>query len=199
MELQTRVTNILTKPRVEWPVIAAEPTDAATLYKTYIAILAAIPPIASLIGMTFIGVTVPLLGSYRIGLVHGLTGAVVSYALALAGVYIAAIVIDNLAPQFRSQSNLLQALKLVAYASTPSWVAGVLSIVPPLAALAVLAGLYGIYLFYLGVGPMMKTPPDKVVPYMIVSAIVIIIVTAVMGTITGSITAALFVGPRIGF
>jgi hypothetical protein len=198
MDLQTRVTNILTKPREEWPVIVAESTDVETLYKSYIAILAAIPPIGTFIGMTFIGIGVPLLGTYRLSVVHGVTTAVIQYVLGLAGVYIAAMVIDRLAPMFQSQSNAIQALKLVAYAWTATWLAGVLSVIPALGALGILAGLYSIYLFYLGVTPLMKTPAEKVVPYMVVSAVAIIIVMAVLGFITTAVTGAMFVDPRIG-
>ena len=43
MSLQERVTRILKQPQSEWPVIEAEQTDTATLYKSYIAPLAAIP------------------------------------------------------------------------------------------------------------------------------------------------------------
>jgi len=55
MDLQTGVTRILSAPKEEWPVIAAERTDAPTLYREYIAILAAMPPLSSFLGMTFIG------------------------------------------------------------------------------------------------------------------------------------------------
>ena len=65
----------------------------------------------------------------------------------------------------------------MAYAYTPVWVAGVLHLVPLLGALVILAAFYAVYLFYLGLTPVMKTPPDKIVPYMIVSAIVVVVVT----------------------
>ena len=47
MNLVQRVQDILLKPQETWPVIAAESTDAAALYKNYLLILAAIAPIAS--------------------------------------------------------------------------------------------------------------------------------------------------------
>src|SRR5437588_48670 len=133
VNIQTRVVNILTKPKEEWSVIAAETTDAKTLTTSYIAILAAIPPAAAFIGLSIIG----------IGIVHGLSSAIVQYVLSIVGVHLAAIVIDKLAPTFKSQPSAIQSLKLVAYASTASWVAGVLNILPPLSPLAILAGLYG--------------------------------------------------------
>jgi len=186
MDLVPRVTNILTKPKQEWPVIAGEATDVAALYKEYIALLAAVPAICSFIGMTVIGVPIPFFGTMRIGVMSGLTGLIVRYVLSLASAYVAAIIIEKLAPTFQSQGNTVQALKLVAYASTPVWVAGVLGLFPPLAPLGILAGLYGVYLFYLGLPNLMQTPPDKVIPYMIVSAIVIIVMYLIVGAITAA-------------
>jgi uncharacterized membrane protein len=186
MDLVPRVTNILTKPKQEWPVIASESTDVATLYKEYIVLLAAVPAICSFIGMTVIGVPIPFFGTMRVGVVSGLTGLVVRYVLSLAAAYVAAIIVEKLAPTFQSQGSTIQALKLVAYASTPAWVAGVLSLFPPLVPLTILAGLYGVYLFYLGLPHLMKTPPDKVIPYMIVSAIVIFVMYLIVGAVTAA-------------
>lgn len=197
MNLQTRVVNILTKPKQEWPVIAEEQTGISALYSSYVLPLAAIPVVATLIGMSVFGMPVPFVGTYRVGVVQGLTTAVVSYVLALAGLYVAALVIQKLAPTFQSEPNLVQAFKLAAYASTPGWVAGILHIIPLLGLLVVLASLYGIYLFYLGVSPLMKTPADKVIPYMIVSAVVLIVVYLIVGVITGAVTGAMFAVPRM--
>jgi hypothetical protein len=191
MDLQTRVINILTRPQTEWTVIASESTDVATLYKSYIMILAAIPPVATYIGMTVFGISLPLMDRYRVGAVQGFTSAVVQYVLSLVGVYVASIVIDKLAPTFKSQSNAMQALKLVAYASTASWLAGALSIIPALSPLAIVGGLYGIYLFYLGVAPLMKTPSDKIIPYMVVSAVVVIVVMFVTGVVATAMTGVM--------
>lgn len=189
MDLQTRVVNILTKPGDEWPVIAGETTDAATLIKGYVAILAAIPAVGSFIGSVVVGVSVPFLGSIRVGPVHGFATMIVQYVLSIVGVYVASMVIDKLAPSFESESNAVQALKLVVYASTPSWLAGVLNIVPALGVLGILAGLYGIYLFYLGVTPLMRTPQNKVIPYMLVSAVVVIVVMVIVGVCATALTA----------
>ena len=72
-----RVKAILLTPKTEWPVIAAEPATVPDLYKNWIAILAAIPPVAgfikgSIIGTSFLGVT------YRAGMGAGITGAVLT-------------------------------------------------------------------------------------------------------------------------
>jgi hypothetical protein len=64
-----------------------------------------------------------------------------------------------------------------------------------LAVLGIIAALYSIYLFYLGLPVMMKTPADKVIPYMAVSAVVIIVVYIVAALISGAITGARMVMP----
>ena len=189
MNLRDRVINILKSPRQEWDVIAQETTDTATLYKGYIIPLAAIPVIASFIGMVTIGVPT-IVGSIRVSPVRGLANAVVSYVFALIGIYVAALVIDWLAPKFQSEKSVIQALKLVAYSMTPAWIAGVLMLIPFLGILAIIGGLYGIYLFYLGMTPMMKTPSDKVIPYMVVSAVVVILVQIVIGVLVNLVTPA---------
>jgi Yip1 domain len=190
MNLQTRVVNILTKPASEWPVIAAEPSDVSGLYKNYIVLLAAIPAVCTFLGLTVIGV--PFFGSY--GFSAALVAGIMSYVSTLASVYIAALIIEKLAPNFDSHGDTAQALKLVAYASTPVWIAGVLHLVPLLGILTILAVLYAIYLFYLGVGPVMKTPQDKVLPYMVVSAIVVVVVSICLQFLLTTLSGAALLG-----
>jgi hypothetical protein len=186
--IQARATKIITDPKNEWPVIDAETTTVEKLYKGFIMPLAAIPAIAGFIGNSFVGTNMGLLGYYRMPIVSGLVGMIVGYVLALAMVYVAAMVIDKLAQNFQSQSSMIQALKLVAYSQTVMWVAGVANILPLLALLvSLIAGLYAIYTFYLGLPVMMKTPQDKVIPYMVVSAVVVFVLAFIVALITGAI------------
>lgn len=187
-DLQTRVTNILKSPATEWPVIAAEPSDVGKLYREYIMPLSAIGPVASFIGMTLIGVTLPFgAGHIRYSMTQGLSLMVVSYVLGLVGTFVCAVVVEWLAPKFKSSGTRVDALKLVAYASTAAWVIGIVNILPMLGILGLL-GLYSVYLFYLGLPHVMKTPADQVVMYMIVSFVVIVVVYIVMGGIATAIT-----------
>ena len=93
MNLQTRVINILSKPKQEWPVIASESTDVAALYKEYIMPLAAIPAICGFLGMTLIGVTIPLVGQIRTPMVSGSAGLIIGYVLSLVGIVLAAFIV----------------------------------------------------------------------------------------------------------
>ena len=185
--LQTRVVNVLTKPADEWRVIASEPATVEGLMRNYAAPLAAIPAIGIFIGSTIVGISVPLLGTIRYGIVRGLVSACLAFVMALVGVWINAVVVEKLAPTFQSRGGTIQALKLVVYAMTPVWIAGILNLIPALGLLGIVAGLYAIYLFYLGVPVLMETPADKVIPYMVVSALVIIVVSVVLGSIAAGI------------
>jgi Yip1 domain len=177
-----RAKSILLTPRSEWPVIAAEPDTIGGLYSGYIIILAAIPAVVRFLSFSVIGVSVPFLGSYRIGFTSALTTAIVSYVLSLVGIYVLALIVDALAPTFGGEKNQVQALKVVAYSYTASWIASIIGIVPGLGLLAAMAGaVYGIYLLNMGLPFAMKCPPDKAVGYTAVTVAVAIVVGFVLG------------------
>jgi len=138
--------------------------------------------------MTTIGVTVPSMGNIRAPIGSAFTELVVGYILALLATYLAALVVNKLAPTFQSGGGIVPALKMVAFSSTAVWVTGIVRVVPALGALVLLAALYGIYLFYLGLPSVMKTPADKVIPYMIVSAVVIVVISVVLTSVAGVFT-----------
>ncbi len=184
MNLFERVKRILLTPRTEWEVIDAEPTTPAELYTRYIAPLAAIGPIAQLIGYSVFGISVPFVGTYRVPIGSAITQALVMYVLTLAGTYVLALIIDALAPTFNGQRSQIQALKLAAYSFTASWVAGIFALVPGLRILAIL-GLYSLYLLYLGLPVLMKTPREKAMGYTVVVILAAIILWMIVGAIAG--------------
>ena len=165
-KLLTRAKAIVLTPRTEWPVIAAESTTPADLYKNYIVLLAAIPAVFAFIKGSVFGYDVPMIGTMRVSMGAGLFGMLLSYALTLVQVYVIALIVDVLAPTFKGERNQIQALKLAAYAFTASWLAGVAQILPWIGALvALVGGIYSIYLFYLGLPTLMKCPQDQAIGY----------------------------------
>jgi hypothetical protein len=73
MRLVERVKAILLTPQKEWPVIEAEWASTAGLYTGYIMPLAAIGPVAMLIGWSALGIG-PL--SFRVPIGTGITVAI---------------------------------------------------------------------------------------------------------------------------
>lgn len=190
MDIVSRVQHLVLKPKEEWEKIKEEKTTIAELFTSYAMILLAIPAVAQFIGWSIIGRRIPFVGWYRVGIGTGFLRAILFYVLTLVSVYVFGIIINALAPTFGSKSDATAAMKLAVYSMTPAWVAGVLYIIPLLEILVILASLYGIYILYLGfVCPMMDTPKDKVMTYMIVSIIVAVIVWVVVAVILGAIFA----------
>jgi hypothetical protein len=170
MNLVERVKRILLSPQTEWEVIDAESTTVAQLYTGYIAPLAAIGPVARLIGYSVIGMSVPF-GTYRVPLGYALTSAIVAYVMTLVTTYVLALIVDALAPTFNGKRSQIQALKVVAYSSTAFWVAGIFLLIPSLWILTLL-GFYSLYLLYLGLPVLMKAPRDKAIGYTVVVVLV---------------------------
>ena len=189
--LLERVRNILLTPNTEWSVIAAESSTTGALYKNYILILAAIPPLAGFIKGSILGISVPFVGTVRLGFGVGLTQMLLQYALALGLVFVLALLIDALAPSFGGQKNPGQALKTAAYSYTAGWVAGAAVVLPWIGWLIALAGaIYGIYLLYLGLPHTMKAPPERSVGYTVVVFLIALVLSWVIGAAVGLVTGA---------
>lgn len=189
MNLVDRVKAIILTPNTEWPAIAREPDDVQGLFKNYVAILAAIPAVCGFIGTALVGTSVMGVGTFRVGIGTALVSAIIGYLLAFVGVYVLALIVDALAPSFGGSKGMGNALKLVAYSATPSWLCGVFALIPALSFLGIL-GLYALYLFYVGLPVMMKSPQDKTLVY----AIAVLVVGIVISLIIGFIQARLLIG-----
>jgi hypothetical protein len=176
-----RAKNILLQPQKEWDRIAGEPADVNQIYIGYVLPLAALSAICAFIGMSLIGVM-----GFKVGLVPGLIGAVIQVVMALVGVFILAFVANMLAPTFGSQQDIGQAHKLAAYSSTAGFLAGVFTILPPLAILGIV-GLYSFALLYIGLPRLMKTPEDKRIGYFVTIIVVCIVVGIVFGMVMGAV------------
>ncbi|MFQ6109703.1 MAG: Yip1 family protein [Candidatus Aminicenantales bacterium] len=188
MDIVSRVQGILLKPKEEWIKIKEEKATVSELFTSYAMILAAIPAVAQFIGLSLVGRKVPFLGWYRYGLGRGILYAILLYIFTLISVYVFGIIINALAPTFSSTQNTTNAMKLAVYCLTPAWVAGILYIIPYLGILVVIASLYGIYLLYLGfTTPLMDTPREKVIGYLVVSVVVVFVLMVVVGIILGAI------------
>ncbi|RKY91687.1 MAG: YIP1 family protein [Ignavibacteriae bacterium] len=186
MSLIDRAKNIMLSPKTEWEAVANEEPNVQQILVSYVLPLALIPTVAIIIGWGVIGVWG--FTSFNYGIAVGL----VQLLNAFIAVLLTAFVIDALAPSFGSQKNYGKALQLVAYSMTPVWIAGILNVIPSIGWLGSLIGLYGLFLLYLGITPMMKTPEDKRVGYLIVSIIILLVVYFIVAAILTAILFAAF-------
>ena len=189
MALTDRVQAILLRPRETWPVIDAEPTTTSELYQSYIMPLAAIGPVAQVVGTVIFGTAAGVVGAgLSLGLV--IVTSIFAYVLTLASLYVIAIIIDQLAPSFGGQRDMQKALKVAAYSSTPQWIVAIVALVPVIGILSIL-GLYSFYLVYLGLPVLMRSPQDRAITYTIACVLVAIVVTVAVGVVIGIVVALL--------
>ncbi len=185
--LVERAKNILLKPKDEWAVIDPEPASVGGIMATWVVPMAAIGPVAGLIGGLVFGYGAFGI-SYRPSVTSAVTSAVLGYVLALVGAFLFAKVIDLLAPSFGGQKNPVQAMKVAAYSGTAAYLAGIFQLIPALGILGLL-GLYSLYLLYTGLPRLMKAPEDKAMTYTVVTVIVAIVMWLVIGAVTTALTA----------
>ena len=182
MDIVARAKAIILSPATEWTLIEGEPGDVAGLYQNYIAILAAIPPVCMLIGAWLFGI-----GGFRPGLSEAIALLIMRYLLWLVLVYVMTWIVDALAPNFGGRKDFFSSLKLVGYAFTPSWVIGVVFLIPALSFLALLGFLYSLYVLYLGVPAMTKAPQNKALIYTVASVVCCIVAAFIISWIGHSI------------
>lgn len=158
----------------------------------YVAVLAAIPFLATLIGdLWYYNLFVPFgfVGSF---VAYAFTDSILTYILDVAGVYAVAMVIGMLAPGFNSSPDRIRSLKLAAFIFTPVFLIGVLDVIPVLAFLTFLGVLYGLYILYLGLPIVLGTPKERTTTFLIAVVVATFVVFLVIGAIVSAISLAVF-------
>ena len=180
-KIWNRIKGIITAPDKEWDVIQAEPNDQNEIIVNYV-----VPVIALGAITTFIGKAAMEMFSVYDGFMLA-----ISYFLStLAGLYISAVVLSELAPSFDTKKDFSASLKLIVYAATPALAAAVVAALHPGLSFIGLFGLYSIYLFWIGLPKILETPEEKRIGFVLVSALVILAITFIINFILQSIFVA---------
>lgn len=189
-DLISTAKEFILEPKLAWDKHKFDTTSAKDHLTKYVFPLALIPAIASFIGIALIGTVSYGYRTHSFEL--GITQAVISLISTLFGVWLSGFIVHKLAPTFKTFVGLDSAVRLVGFAYTPVWVAGVLNIIPMLGVLIFIAGIYGLYILYLGFGPVTNVSEEKKVGYFIVSLITIVLVYAILGMVLGSLFGLFF-------
>ena len=191
MSITDRAKGILLKPRSEWEEIAKEPATVSGLFTGYAMILAALPAIATILALGILGIgrDAVAMAGMSAGLADTIVRTLVGYAVGLGMLYLMALIVKSVSPSFNGKSDLVQSLKLMTYASTPSWLIG---IVTPFLADAPLVGLllsivtlaFVVYLTYLGLRAVLDVPQEKVAGFTVVIVLVyVVMIVLVAGVV----------------
>lgn len=180
-----RAKRLLLSPQDEWRAIDAEPMTVGYIFKHWVLILAAIGPIAGLVGGLLFGHGVFGI-VFRPTLGLALTMAVTSYVMAIVGTYLMALIFNWLAPNFGGAANFVSATKLAAFSFTAAWLAGIFQLLPGLGWLGIL-GLYSLYLLYIGGPLLMRIPAEKAMTFTVVAVVASIVMFVVIGTVASRV------------
>jgi hypothetical protein len=176
--LIARVKAILLSPTKEWEIIENEKATLQSLFRDYLAPLAAIPAAANFLGVLVSAPHNPF---------GALIGSILAYAFSIASVYAMGWVIYQLADNFSARQDQMKAMKTAVYSSTPIWLAGVVFLAPAFNFFFVLS-LYAIFILYRGLQIMMKAPPDRVTGYESAIVGVAVVLFIVCAAITAGLT-----------
>jgi hypothetical protein len=205
MSIVARAKNIILKPTDEWNVIAGEPATVGGLFTGYAMILAAIPLAAGIIFTGALGINTASLGdmggvAMELGFGAIAAMAVVGYVLSLVTLFVMSFLVNAVSPSFNGKSDMVQSTKLMTYASTPTWVAGLVGWIPILGGLISFAAIaYVVYLIYLGLQPVLGVPKEKVAGFTVVIVLIYVVLTVIIsGILIGIAFSTLFGGGMMG-
>jgi hypothetical protein len=151
----SRAYGLLRDPKKEWEQIRAEETTVPNILLGYVAPLAALPPISTLIGSYLFGF------GAATPLGNAIVSAIVAWIVGIAMVYLLGLIIAAVADNFDSDRDELAAQKIAAYSITPFFLSTLLLLWPPLLWAPILALGAMVFLIFRGLPILMKTPPDR--------------------------------------
>jgi len=190
-----RAIQIMSKPKETWVQIKSEGKSVADIYLQYFVIILLLKPISQFVQGSIVGFTNPVTKEVvRAGFFSGLIWAVISYGVALGITYVAALVIEKLAPNFGGSCSRSDAFALSAYSLTASCIGAAFGIIPIalLGFLGTLVGLYSLYLFYSGIETMTGVPAAKKLSFFAVYIVAMALVFIALAIVTMVFGAGMF-------
>jgi hypothetical protein len=161
----SRAYGLMRNPTQEWKQIDAEETSIFQVLLGYTLPLAALFALATFLGSFLLGermgdtVVRPEVGP-------ALVSAVVWTVMLTAGIGVLGLLASMIAENFEAERQDVRGVKLVAYAFTPTLVAGLVNIVPAWGVAAVAVGLGATaYVLFRGIPIIMRAPESEAQNY----------------------------------
>jgi hypothetical protein len=204
MSIVERAKNIILKPTYEWNVIASEPATIGGLFTGYAIPLALIPLVSTILFTGLLGISAADMMGFGSGIPLDLMAiagmAILSFIVSLVSLFVMGTVVKFVSPSFDGVSDKVQAMKLMTYASTPTWVVALVSWIPFLGAVLGFAAIvYVVYLIYCGLNPVMGVPKEKIAGFTVVIVLIYVVVALIMsGIVAGLLYSTYFSNPMMG-
>jgi hypothetical protein len=204
MSIVERAKNIILKPTDEWNVIASEPATIGGLFTGYAMPLALIPLASTILFTGILGISAADMMGFGGGMPLDLMAiagmAILSLIVSIVSLFVMGTMVKLVSPSFNGTSDKVQAMKLMAYASTPSWVVALLSWIPFLGAVLGFAAIvYVVYLIYCGLNPVLGVPKEKIAGFTVVIVLIYVVVALIMsGIVAALLYSTFFANPMMG-
>ena len=204
MSIVERAKNIILKPTDEWNVIASEPATIGGLFTGYAMPLALIPLASTILFTGILGISAADMMGFGDGMPLDLMSiagmAILSLIVSLVSLFVMGTMVKLVSPSFNGTSDKVQAMTLMTYASTPSWVVALLSWIPFLGAVLGFAAIvYVVYLIYCGLNPVMGVPKEKIAGFTVVIVLIYVVVALIMsGIVAALLYSTFFANPMMG-
>jgi hypothetical protein len=189
--------GLLTQPRPEWEKIRDENESVGECYMRHVLPLAALSPVAGILGTTLIGWRIATSAPVTLTAGSAIQIGIVYYLAILFSVFMIGVMIRWMGETYGAEQSLSRCVALAAYTATPLFLVGVMQLYPVLwvnfiVGLPALA--YTVYLLYIGVPIMMEILPER--GFLFASAVLAVGLVTLVGLLVSSVMLWSFgIGP----
>ncbi len=156
--------GLMYHPKEEWAEIKKENYSVSHVYFSHLIFLAALPPLALLIGTTQVGWSLSGTSYIKLTMDSAIPIAVAFYFALLVGVWFMAYCVHWMEKTFGADASMERCIVFTVFTSTPMFFAGLAGLLPILWLdffVVLAAVVYTVYLLYIGVPIFMDIPEER--------------------------------------
>lgn len=180
--------GLLIQPKSQWQAIAQKSSFALVSSVLYPMILAVIPAVAWLYGVTEIGWAVGDGDRIRMTWDSAMVIIILFYLAMVVAVCAIGFMIHWMSKTYGTDSSTAKGIAIAGFSATPLFIAGAIGFIPVFwvsLLIGVAAVSYAVYLLYLGIPIVMKIPEER--GFLFSSAVIAICLVFLIIIMTGSV------------